>query len=483
VQSENPIDIAKSHLLVPTGLDDQHLDQALNTLLQRGVDTADLYFQVIRHESWSLEDGIVKEGSYSIDQGVGVRAMSGEKTGFAYSDEIVLPALMHASQAASAIARQGHQGRVQAWRAQTGHSLYPPLDPLASISDADKVQLLQQVDRATRAVDSRVVQVMASLAGVHEVILVYSSDGVLAADVRPLVRMNVSVIVEDKGQREQGYSGGGGRCGYSYFLEGDRPAGYGREAVRQALINLEAQPAPAGEMVVVLGPGWPGVLLHEAIGHGLEGDFNRKGTSAFSNSLGQKVATEHCTVVDDGTLDGRRGSLNIDDEGTPTQMTTLIENGRLCGYMQDKMNARLMGMEPTGNGRRQSFAHAPMPRMTNTYMLPGPHDPGEIIASVDKGIYAKNFAGGQVDITSGKFVFSTSETYLIEGGKLGAAIKDATLIGDGPSVLQKVSMVGNDLELDSGIGVCGKDGQSVPVGVGQPTLRVDGLTVGGIQGG
>ena len=483
MQSEDPIDIAKSRLLVPTGLDEQHLDQALNTLLQRGVDTADLYFQVIRHESWSLEDGIVKEGSHSIGQGVGVRAMSGEKTGFAYSDEIVLPALMHASQAASAIARQGHQGQVQVWRAQTGHSLYPPLDPLASITDAEKVQLLQQVDQSTRAADPRVVQVMASLAAVHEVVLVYSSDGVLAADIRPLVRMNVSVIVEDNGRREQGYSGGGGRCGYSYFMEGDRPAEYGREAVRQALINLEAQPAPAGEMVVVLGPGWPGVLLHEAIGHGLEGDFNRKGTSAFSNCLGQKVATEHCTVVDDGTLDGRRGSLNIDDEGTPTRMTTLIENGRLCGYMQDKMNARLMGMEPTGNGRRQSFAHAPMPRMTNTYMLPGPHDPDEIIASVDKGIYAKNFAGGQVDITSGKFVFSTSETYLIEGGKLGAAIKDATLIGDGPSVLQKVSMVGNDLELDSGIGVCGKDGQSVPVGVGQPTLRVDGLTVGGVQGG
>ncbi len=480
VQSENPIDIAKSRLLVPTGLDDRHLDQALNTLMQGGVDTADLYFQVVRRESWSLEDGIVKEGSHSIDQGVGVRAMSGEKTGFAYSDEIVLPALMQASQAASAIARRGHQGQVQAWRAQTGHSLYPPLDPLASITDAEKVQLLQQVDQSTRAADPRVMQVMASLTGVHEVVLVYSSDGVLAADVRPLVRMNVSVIVEDNGQREQGYSGGGGRCGYDYFLEGDRPADYGREAVHQALINLEAQPAPAGEMVVVLGPGWPGVLLHEAIGHGLEGDFNRKGTSAFANRLGEKVATQYCTVVDDGTMDGRRGSLNIDDEGTPTRMTILIENGRLCSYMQDKMNARLMGMEPTGNGRRQSFAHAPMPRMTNTYMLPGPHDPGEIIASVDKGIYAKNFAGGQVDITSGKFVFSTSETYMIEGGKLGAAIKDATLIGDGPSVLQKVSMVGNDLELDSGIGVCGKDGQSVPVGVGQPTLRVDGLTVGGV---
>lgn len=480
VQTENPIDLAKSRLLAPTGLEEQHLDQALNTLLHGGVDTADLYFQVVRHESWSMEDGIVKEGSHSIDQGVGARAMSGEKTGFAYSDEIVLPALLHASKAASAIARLGQQGQVQAWRAQPGHRLYPAIDPLASITDAEKVQLLKQVDQSTRATDPRVVQVVASLTGVHEVMLVYSSDGALAADVRPLVRMNVSVIVEAKGRREQGYSGGGGRCGFGYFLEGDRPAGYGREAVRQALINLDAQPAPAGEMVVVLGPGWPGVLLHEAIGHGLEADFNRKGTSAFANRLGEKVATEHCTVVDDGTMDGRRGSLNVDDEGTLTQVTTLIENGRLCGYMQDKMNARLLGMEPTGNGRRQSFAHAPMPRMTNTYMLPGPHDPDEIIASVDKGIYAKNFAGGQVDITSGKFVFSTSETYLIEGGKVGAAIKDATLIGDGPSVLQTVSMVGNDLELDSGIGVCGKEGQSVPVGVGQPTLRVDALTVGGV---
>ena len=346
--------------------------------------------------------------------------------------------------------------------------------------NAEKVELLQKVDRETRALDPLVRQVNASLAGSHEVILVCGSDGVYTADIRPLIRLNVSVIVERNGRREQGFSGGGGRCAYAYFLDGDRALEYGREAVRQALINLEAVPAPAGEMPVVLGSGWPGVLLHEAIGHGLEGDFNRKGTSAFSDRLGEKVATDICTVVDDGTLEGRRGSLNIDDEGTPTTQTVLIENGRLTSYMQDKMNARLMGMQPTGNGRRQSFAHVPMPRMTNTYMLPGTHDPDEIIASVKRGIYARNFAGGQVDITSGKFVFSTSETYLIENGKIGKPLKDATLIGDGPSVLKEVSMVGNDLALDAGIGVCGKDGQSVPVGVGQPTLRIDRLTVGGV---
>jgi TldD protein len=300
--------------------------------------------------------------------------------------------------------------------------------------------------------------------------------------VRPLVRLNVSVIVEDGGKREQGYAGGGGRSGYEFFVDSERPMEYAREAVRQALVNLDAVPAPAGEMVVVLGPGWPGVLLHEAIGHGLEGDFNRKGTSAFAGRVGEKVASDLCTVVDDGSLPGRRGSLNLDDEGTPTQQTMLIENGRLCGYLQDRLNARLMGVASTGNGRRQSYAHLPMPRMTNTYMLPGPHDPDEIIASVPKGVYARNFGGGQVDITSGKFVFSASEAYLIEDGRLGAPIRDATLIGDGPSVLEQVSMVGNDLELDTGIGVCGKEGQSVPVGVGQPTLRVDSLTVGGTSG-
>jgi TldD protein len=477
--TDNAIRTARERLLVPTGLEDTHLDQALNALLKNGVDTADLYFQKSRHESWSLEDGIVKEGSHNIEQGVGVRAMAGEKTGFAYSDEIVLPALMQASEAARAIVRQGQHGRVQAWKPRTGHQLYEPVDPITALGDEDKVALLQQVDRETRKLDRRVKQVMASLSAVHEVILICSSDGVLAADVRPLVRMNVSVIVEHKDKREQGYSGGGGRFGYEYFLESDRAMDYAREAVRLALVNLDAVPAPAGESVVVLGSGWPGILLHEAIGHGLEGDFNRKGTSAFAGRIGEKVASELCTVVDDGTLHGRRGSLNIDDEGTPTRQTTLIESGKLVGYMQDTVNARLMGMEPTGNGRRQSFAYMPMPRMTNTYMQPGPHDPEEIIASVGKGIYACNFAGGQVDITSGKFVFSASEAYLIENGKLGAPIRDATLIGDGPSVLQRVSMVGNDLELDSGVGVCGKDGQSVPVGVGQPTLLIDALTVGG----
>lgn len=477
--NNNPIAVAKQSLLAPTGLEDMHLDRALNALMRGGVDNADLYFQVTRHESWSLEDGIVKEGSYNLDQGVGVRAMAGEKTGFAYSDDLVLPALMQASEAAGAIARSGDTGRVQVASPRRGHDLYAPVDPIAGLADAEKVELLQSIDRQTRKLDSRVQQVMASLSGVHEVILVCSSDGVLAADVRPLVRLNVSVIVEDGDKREQGYTGGGGRFGYEYFTDSERPMEYAREAVRQALVNLEAGPAPAGEMVVVLGPGWPGVLLHEAIGHGLEGDFNRKGTSAFAGRMGEKVASSQCTVVDDGTLDGRRGSLNIDDEGVPTESTILIDQGKLTAYMHDRMNARLMGVQSTGNGRRQSFAHLPLPRMTNTYMLPGQHTHDEIIASVDKGIYAANFAGGQVDITSGKFVFSANETYLIENGKIGAPVKGATLIGDGPSVLQRVSMVGDNLELDAGVGVCGKEGQSVPVGVGQPTLRIDGLTVGG----
>jgi TldD protein len=478
-KTHSPIEVARQRLLAPTGLADGDLDRALNALMRNGVDNADLYFQVTRHESWSLEDRIVKGGSYSLDQGVGVRAMAGEKTGFAYSDELVLPALMQASEAASAIARRGDQGRVEIAVPRSGHQLYPPIDPIAALDDAEKVRLLQDLDQATRAIDPRVTQVMANLAGVHEVILVCSSDGVMAADVRPLVRLNVSVIVEDGDKREQGYSGGGGRTDYEYFTGSDKPIEYAREAVRQALVNLEAVPAPAGEMVVVLGPGWPGVLLHEAIGHGLEGDFNRKGTSAFAGRVGEKVASDLCTVVDDGSLEGRRGSLNVDDEGVPTRQTTLIERGKLCGYLQDRLNARLMGAESTGNGRRQSFAHMPLPRMTNTFMRPGESTHDEIIASVEKGIYAKNFGGGQVDITSGKFVFSASESYLIENGKIGAPIKGATLIGDGPSVLQKVSMVGNDLELDSGVGICGKDGQSVPVGVGQPTLRVDGITVGG----
>lgn len=476
--AQNPLLIARNALLAPSGLDENRLSRVLDTLMGNQLDAADLYFQLSREESWSLEDGIVKDGSHSIEQGVGVRAISGEKTGFAYSDEIVLPALEEASRAARAIARQGGSRSVQAWQPRDGHRLYLPIDPLETLSDADKVSLLARIDVETRRFDPRIVQVMASLSALHEVVLVVTSDGVMAADVRPLVRFNVSVIAEDKGRREQGFSGGGGRFGLDEITF-ERGIAHAREAVRQAIVNLEAVPAPAGTMTVVLGPGWPGVLLHEAIGHGLEGDFNRKGTSAFTNRIGQRVASELCTVVDDGTLGARRGSLNIDDEGTPTRCTTLIENGVLRGYLQDKLNARLMGVAPTGNGRRESFAHVVMPRMTNTYMLAGPHDPEEILRSVKRGLYAVNFGGGQVDITSGKFVFSASEAYLIENGRVTAPVKGATLIGNGPDVLTRVSMVGNDLELDEGIGVCGKEGQSVPVGVGQPTLRVDALTVGG----
>jgi len=469
-------------MLRPAGLDENRLLRVLGTVMGQAVDDADLYFQWSREESWALEDGIVKEGHHSIEQGVGVRVLAGDKTGFAYSDEIAMPALEEASRAARAIAYQGQQaagGAVQAWHAPAARRLYRPEDPLIAVGDSSKVALLARMDAEARKIDPRVKQVMASLVGVHEVVLVATSDGTLAADVRPLVRCNVTVIVEQNGRREQGYSGGGGRFSLEELLEGDRPLRFVREAVRQALVNLEAIPAPAGTMTVVLGPGWPGVLLHEAIGHGLEGDFNRKGTSAFTNRLGEQVASTLCTVVDDGTLERRRGSLNIDDEGTPTRCTTLIENGVLRGYLQDKLNARLMGVPPTGNGRRESFAHIVLPRMTNTYMLPGPHDPGEIIASVKKGLYAVNFGGGQVDITSGKFVFSASEAYLIENGRIGPPVRGATLIGNGPDVLTRVSMVGTDLKLDEGVGICGKDGQSVPVGVGQPTLKVDSLTVGG----
>jgi len=475
----DPLAMARELILRPSGLDDTRLDRVVGQVLTHAVDAADLYFQLAHEESWALEDGIVKEGTAAIEQGVGVRAVAGEKTGFAYSDEIVLPALEEASRAARAIANRGQDRAVQAWRPQAGHRLYLPDDPVTSLTDAEKVAWLERVDRETRALDTRVMQVMASVTAVQEIILIANSDGELAADVRPLVRFNVSVIVEQNGRREQGYAGGGGRFTLADLVAGDRPLALGREAVRQALVNLEAIPAPAGLMTVVLGPGWPGVLLHEAIGHGLEGDFNRKGTSAFSNRIGERVATPACTVVDDGTLERRRGSLNIDDEGTPTECTTLIENGVLRGYMQDKLNARLMGMRSTGNGRRESFAHLTLPRMRNTYMRPGPHAPEEIIRSVERGIYAVNFGGGQVDITSGKFVFSASEAYAIENGRLGAPLKGATLVGNGPDVLTRVSMVGNDLKLDEGVGTCGKEGQNVPVGVGQPTLRIDGLTVGG----
>jgi len=477
--SDEPLALVCANILTPAGLDEGHIGRALGMVLGHAVDAADLYFQLSHEESWALEDGIVKEGSSSIEQGVGVRALAGERTGFAYSDEIELPALEEAARAARAIASRQQQGAMRAWQPVSGHRLYAPIDPLHSLQDTQKVAWLERIDRETRRLDPRVTQVMASVHAVHEQVLVANSEGVLAADVRPLVRMNVSVIVEQDGRREQGYCGAGGRYSLAELVADDRPLQLGREAVRQALVNLEAIPAPAGAMTVVLGPGWPGILLHEAIGHGLEGDFNRKKTSAFSGRIGERVAAPGCTVVDDGTLAKRRGSLNIDDEGTPTQCTTLIEDGVLRGYLQDRLNARLMGTKSTGNGRRESFANVVLPRMTNTYMMPGPYAPEEIIRSVDKGVYAVNFGGGQVDITSGKFVFSASEAYLIENGKLGAPIKGATLIGNGPDVLTRVRMVGNDLKLDDGVGTCGKEGQSVPVGVGQPTLRIDGLTVGG----
>ncbi len=473
--------LARQHLLSPAGLGEADLHNALSCLLGHAIDSGDLYFQQRRAESWGLEDQQVKSASHAIQQGVGVRAISGEKTGFAYSDEIVMPALLEAATAARAIARQSGAGRLQVWRSPQAPTLYAPLDPLETLTAEAKVQLLERLDAEARRQDPRVTQVMVSLAAVQDIFLMAGSDGTLAGDVRPLVRLNVSVIVEHHGRREQGSSGGGGRVGYDWFLAEDRALGYAREAVRLALVNLDAAPAPAGTMTVVLGPGWPGILLHEAIGHGLEGDFNRKGTSAFTGRIGERVASPLCTVVDDGTLAGRRGSLNIDDEGTPTQCTTLIERGVLKGYLQDRLNARLMNMAPTGNGRRESYAHLPLPRMTNTYMMAGEHDPAEIIASVERGLYAVNFGGGQVDITSGKFVFSASEAYLIENGRVTRPVKGATLIGNGPDVLTQVSMVGNDLQLDAGVGTCGKDGQSVPVGVGQPTLKIEVLTVGGTQ--
>ncbi|BBL76637.1 metalloprotease TldD [Methylomagnum ishizawai] len=478
---QDPIAIAQYTLLEPAGLAEGDLDRVMGHLLGANVDAADVYLQSTRYESWALEDGIVKEGSHSIEQGAGVRAVSGEKTGFAYSDEIALPTLVEAAKNARAIARLGNEGQRAITTVERPPALYLPIDPLQSLPEEEKIALLKRLDQECRQLDPRVEQVFVSLTGCHDVVMVIGQDGAMHGDVRPLVRLNVSVIVEQDGRREQGSCGGGGRTDYREFLEGDRASGYAREAVRQALVNLEAEEAPAGTMTVVLGSGWPGILLHEAIGHGLEGDFNRKGTSAFSGRVGERVASPLCTVVDDGTLPQRRGSLTIDDEGTPSHCTTLIENGILKGYMQDRLNARLMGVAPTGNGRRESYAHLPMPRMTNTYMLPGQHDPEEILRSVKHGLYAKNFGGGQVDITSGKFVFSASEAYLIEDGKITRPVKGATLIGNGPDVLTRVSMVGNDLELDFGVGTCGKDGQSVPVGVGQPTLRVDGLTVGGTR--
>jgi TldD protein len=472
--------IARDVLLTPFGLDEDKLLKALGSMFAHKVDYADLYFQFTRNEGWSLEEGIVKTGSFSIDQGVGVRAVSGDKTAFSYSDEISERALLDAAAATRTIARQG-AGKVKvasSIQPSGGRSLYLANDPLGSLDAVEKVKLLEKVERMARAKDPRVVQVMAGLAGEYDVVLVVRSDGVLAADVRPLVRVSVTVIAEQDGRREIGTSGGGGRYNYGYFSD-ELLDQYATEAVDAAIVNLDARPAPAGPMTVVLGPGWPGVLLHEAIGHGLEGDFNRKGSSTFSGRIGERVAAKGVTVVDDGTIADRRGSLNIDDEGNATQCTTLIEDGILKGYIQDTLNARLMKMPVTGNARRESFAHLPMPRMTNTYMLAGDKDPAEIIASVKNGLYAVNFGGGQVDITNGKFVFSASEAYMIEDGKVTYPVKGATLIGNGPDVLNRVSMIGNDMRLDSGVGVCGKEGQSVPVGVGQPTLRIDGVTVGG----
>jgi TldD protein len=463
------------------GLVEQDLDRMLGELTGSGIDAADLYFQSSRLESWVLEDGIIKEGAHNIEQGAGIRVISGEKTGFAYSDELQLATLQEAARTARAIIRSGADQSVRISGAATPTQLYAPINPLPTLSEVEKVDLLRQVDQEARKQDPRVKEVIVSLVGAHDVVLVAAIDGTLSADVRPLVRLNVHVIAEQGSRREQGSSGGGAREGLDYFLQQDRALGFAREAVRQALVNLEAVDAPAGSMPVVLGPGWPGVLLHEAVGHGLEGDFNRKGTSAFSGRIGEQVAAGCCTVVDDGTLPGRRGSLNMDDEGTPSQNTVLIENGILKGYMQDKHNARLMKVDTTGNGRRESYAHLPMPRMTNTYMLPGDYDPQEIIASVERGLYAVNFGGGQVDITSGRFVFSASEAYLIENGKVTKPVKGATLIGNGPESMNRISMVGNDLKLDTGVGVCGKEGQSVPVGVGQPTLKLDELIVGGTE--
>jgi len=473
--------LAETRLLKPAGLAVTDIDRVFSRLMGPSVDAADLYFQHARRESWMLEDGIVKDGSHSIERGVGVRAISGEKTGFAYSDDIVMPALLDAATAARAIAQSGNTTNASALTVVSGRSLYAPVDPIDSVPVERKLSLLREVDAFTRALDARVQQVIVSLSASLDTILIAHSDGTLASDVRPLVRFNVQVIVEQHGRREQGSAGGGGRFSYAELLGGDFPFAQAREAVRQALVNLEAEAAPAGEMTVVLGPGWPGVLLHEAVGHGLEGDFNRKGLSAFSGRIGEPVASRLCTIVDDGTLAARRGSLNIDDEGSPTECTTLIENGILKGYLQDKHNADLMGTRSTGNGRRESFAHLPIPRMTNTYMLPGQEAPEDIIASVTKGLYAVNFGGGQVDITSGKFVFSASEAYLIEHGKVTRPVKGATLIGSGPEVMQRISRVGNDLRLDAGVGVCGKEGQSVPVGDGQPTLRIDAMTVGGTR--
>ncbi len=478
MKTDSVFALAQQSLLTAHSLQAHHLQEVFGKMLAHRLDYADLYFQYSRAENWSLEEGMVKSGSFGIDQGVGVRAVSGEKTAFAYSDDISMAALTSAALATRAIARQGGTQSVPMLKARSNKNLYLAHDPIAAMKDTAKVALLEKLERYARALDPRVTQVMAGLAGEYDVVLVARSDGLLNADIRPLVRLSLQVIVESNGKREQGSAGGGGRFDYSYFSD-DILRDYAAKAVHQAVVNLDAKAAPAGNMTVVLGSGWPGILLHEAIGHGLEGDFNRKGSSTFSGRIGQRVAAKGVTVVDDGTIDNRRGSLQMDDEGNPTQRTVLIEDGILKGYLQDTLNARLMGVAVTGNGRRESFAHLPMPRMTNTTMLNGDKDPKEIIASVKHGLYAANFGGGQVDITSGKFVFSTAEAYMIEDGKITYPVKGATLIGNGPEALTRVSMIGNDMALDPGVGTCGKEGQSVPVGVGQPTVRIDGLTVGG----
>jgi TldD protein len=472
--------LAQRLLLEPFGLNETHLLRALAEITSRKVDDADLYFQYTRSEGWSLEEGIVKTGSFSIDQGVGVRAVSGEKTAFAYSDDISEASLLDAARTVRTISAGTGTGsaKVGDKKIAGGRSLYNGVDPIATLDSTAKVQLLERAEKLARSKDPRVAQVMAGLASEYDVVMVARADGTLAADVRPLVRLSITVIAEQNGRREMGSGGGGGRFGLAYFDDAQIET-YVNDAVNAALTNLESRPAPAGEMVVVLGPGWPGILLHEAIGHGLEGDFNRKGSSAFSGRVGKRVAAKGVTVLDDGTISDRRGSLNVDDEGNASQRNVLIEDGILRGYMQDSLNARLMGVPPTGNGRRESYAHIPMPRMTNTYMLGGDKAPDEIVASIKKGLYATNFGGGQVDITSGKFVFSASEAFWVEDGKIRYPVKGATIVGNGPDALTRVTMIGNDMKLDSGVGTCGKEGQSVPVGVGQPTLRIDGLTVGG----
>lgn len=477
------IEQARTALLSPAEVGDRELDVLLGKMTGRHIDHADLYFQYTRHESWSLEEGIVKSGNYNVEKGVGLRAVSGDKSGFAFSDDLRFPTLAQAAESARGIAhgRGTQRSAVVRRRMVNAPVLYQPSDPLASLSDADKVSLLERVEQEARRQDPRVKQVMVNLAGSHEIVMVVRADGEIGADVRPLIRLSVTVVAESNGRREQGSYSGGARGTYEFLTNDDVAIGYAREAVRQALVNLDSINAPAGTMDVVLGAGWPGIILHEAVGHGLEGDFNRKGTSAYSGRVGEKVASELCTIVDDGTIVNRRGSLSIDDEGTPTQNTVLIENGILKGYMQDVTNGRLMNQAPTGNGRRESFRHQPMPRMTNTYMLSGQSTHEEIISSVDKGLYAVSFSGGQVDITSGEFVFSATEAYLIEQGRITQPVKGVTLIGNGPDVLTRISMVGDNLELDSGTGTCGKNGQSVPVGVGQPTLRIDALTVGGVE--